>query len=250
MNADRKRKDIGKSGLGMVAAVAVLLLSVVALFGYAIPACFYAKDIGAGVGDRTGKIVGNVLGSFDGITAGLAEGYSDGKEEGLSAKDTTSEIKNNFSQIGSLEVLKAGIKLKTMNQVGKGYSALFLTEGVAVYSVNLKDTEINNVDADTVEVILPEVQVTVYTDESTTEKLAEYQKHSWSGSAEDGFTEYMNSRSAADKSVQETMENAPALLEAAQSSAIRQTEIIAQAATGNRKEIVVRLREEGQSNES
>ena len=76
-----------------------------------------------------------------------------------------------------------------------------------------------------------------------TEKLAEYQKHSWSGSAKDGFAEYMNTRAATDQSVKETMENYSNLTEAAQSSAIKQIEIIAKAATGNKKEVVVSFKE-------
>lgn len=235
----RKRKKI----LTNILSIFLMVAAVIALFGYAVPAYNNAKNLGISVGDKTGTIVGNVLGSFDGITTGLAKGSEDGKTEGLSAKDTESEIKNSFSEIGNLEVLEAGVKLRDVNTLGDEYAALFLLKGVAIYSVNLKDVDINDIDASTVEVLLPEINVEVYIDESATEKLAEYQKHSWSGNAKDGFVEYMNSRSVMDQSVKDTMENYSAMTEAAQSSAIKQIEIIAKAATGNKKEVVVGFKE-------
>lgn len=236
-----KRKS--KKVITNILSIACMVVAVVGVFGYALPAYNNAKNLGISVGDRTGTIVGNVIGSFDGITTGLAKGAEDGKEEGLSAKDTKSEIKNSFSEIGNLEVLEAGVKLNDVNTLGDDYAALFLLKGVAIYSVNLKDVEINDIDSNTVEILLPAINVEIYIDESATEKLAEYQKHSWSGSAKDGFAEYMNTRAATDQSVKETMENNSNLTEAAQSSAIKQIEIIAKAATGNKKEVVVSFNE-------
>lgn len=236
-----KRKS--KKVITNILSIACMVVAVVGVFGYALPAYNNAKNLGISVGDRTGTIVGNVIGSFDGITTGLAKGAEDGKEEGLSAKDTKSEIKNSFSEIGNLEVLEAGVKLKDVNTLGDDYAALFLLKGVAIYSVNLKDVELNDIDANTVEILLPAINVEIYIDESATEKLAEYQKHSWSGSAKDGFAEYMNTRAATNQSVKETMENYSNLTEAAQSSAIKQIEIIAKAATGNKKEVVVSFKE-------
>ena len=236
-----KRKN--KKIITNILSIACMVVDVVGVFGYALPDYNNAKNLGISVGDRTGTIVGNVIGSFDGITTGLAKGAEDGKEEGLSAKDTKSEIKNSFSEIGNLEVLEAGVKLKDVNTLGDDYAALFLLKGVAIYSVNLKDVEINDIDANSVEILLPPINVEIYIDESATEKLAEYQKHSWSGSAKDGFAEYMNTRAATNQSVKETMENYSNLTEAAQSSAIKQIEIIAKAATGNKKEVVVSFKE-------
>ena len=238
-----------KKALTNILSIVFLIVSVIGLFGYAIPACNNANNIGIILGDRTGTIVGNVIGSFDGITTGLAKGSSDGKEEGLSAKDTKSEIKNSFSEIGNLEVLEAGVKLKDVNTLGSDYAALNLLKGVAIYSVDLKNVEINDKDTNTVEVLLPAVNVEIFIDESATEKLAEYQRFPWSGSTHDAFTEYINSREASDKSVKDTMENYSNLKETAENSAIKQIEIIAKAATGNKKEIVVDFKKDGQANE-
>ncbi len=243
---DAKRKK--RKGIIRFVVIAGLLCAIACLIGYALPIYQNAKNLGVSIGDKTGAVVGNVIGSFDGITTGLSKGAADGKEEGLSAKDTKSEIRNRFSEIGNLEVLEAGVKLKNVNTLGDDYAALFLLKGVAVYSVNLKDIEINDIDADTLEILLPEITVEVYIDERDTEKLAEYQKRSWTGSAEDGFVEYMNTRSATDQSVRETMEDDAALTEAAEDAAIKQVALIAKAATGNKKEVIVGFKE-GQADE-
>ena len=244
-----KLKGKAKKNAITILSIVLMIFAIVGVFGYVIPAYNDAKNLGVSVGDKTGKLVGNVIGSYDGITTGLSKGSEDGKEEGLSAKDTKSEIKTSLSEVGNLEVLEAGVKLKDVNTLGNNYAALFLLKGVAIYSVNLKDVEINDVDSSTVEILLPDVNVEIYIDESATEKLAEYQKYSWSGSAKDGFVEYMNTREAADKSVKATLENYDDLIEAAESSAKKQVGIIAQAATGNKKEIVVHFKKEVQGNE-
>ena len=100
-------KQKSKKIIVNILSIAFMVLAVIGVFGYAVPAYNNAKNLGAAVGDKTGNIVGNVIGSYEGITTGLAKGSADGKEEGLSAKDTKSEIKNSFSEIGNLEVLEA-----------------------------------------------------------------------------------------------------------------------------------------------
>lgn len=244
VNVIKKNKKVIRNILSIV----LMIVTFVGVLGYALPTYKSAANLGAGVGDKAGTIVGKVIGSFDGITTGLAQGAENGKEEGLSAKDTKSEIKNSFSEVGNLEVFEAGVKLRNVNTIGDDYAALDLLKGVAVYSVNLKDAEINDIDANKIEVLLPTINVEIYVDESETKKLAEYQKHSWSGSAKNGFEEYMNTRAAMDKSVKNTMEDYSTLTEAAKDSAIKQIEIIADAATGNRKEVVVKFME-GQADE-
>ena len=241
-----KRKS--KKIMTNILSITLMVMAIIALFGYALPTYSNAQNLGISVGDKTGTIVGKVIGSYNGVTKGLAEGSKVGHEDGLSATDTKSKIQNSFSEIGNLEVLEAGVKLSDVNTLGEEYAALYILKGVAIYSVNLNDVEINDSDANTVEVLLPEINVEVYIDESSTEKLAEYQKNPWAGSARDGFVEYMNSRSVMDQSVKDTMENYSAMTEAAQSSAIKQIEIIAKAATGNKKEVVVSFKE-GQADE-
>ena len=232
-----------------ILSIVFMIVTITGVFGYIIPAYNNAQNLGINMGDKTGKMVGNVIGSYNGITTGLMNGSEDGKEEALSAQDTESEIKSNFSEVGNLEVLEAGVKLKDVNTLGADYASLFLLKGVAIYSVNLKEAEINGGDSSTVEIYLPDIDVEVYIDESGTEKLAEYQKHSWSGSAKDGFVEYMNTREVTDKSVKDTLENYDALIEDAESSAKKQVGIIAKAATGNKKEVIVLFKREVQENE-
>lgn len=245
------KKDVKKTRKFGTTILSIVLMFVafVGLFAYIVPAYKDVKSLGTGLGDMTGEIVGKVLGSFDGITTGIEQGSKDGKEEGLSAKDTKSDIKNSFTEVGNLEVLEAGIKLKDVNTLGDDYAALFLLKGVAIYKIDLTDAEINETSSESIEVLLPDVLVDIYIDESATEKLAEYQKHSWSGSAQDGFQEYMNTRTAMDESVKETMENYDVLIKTAEDSAIKQVGILAKSATGNRKEITVKFKKEVQENE-
>ena len=246
--ANNKKQKVNKKVVDIVLLL-LAIMAVIILFVGVGPAYKNAANLGSDIGSKTGTMVGNVVGSFNGITDGLARGSQDGKTEGLSAKDTTTVIANNFSKVGNLEVLEAGVKLRDVNTIGEDYAALFLLKGVAVYSVSLSDAEINDTDADTVEILLPDIDVEIYIDETATEKLAEYQEYSWTGNAKDGFTEYMNSREKTDQSIKDKMENYDALIEAAESSARKQVEIIAQAATGNKKEIVVKFKTEAQENE-
>lgn len=246
--ANKGKQKKGKMTIDILVVLLTIAAAVV-LFGGVMPAYRNAENLGRDVGSKTGTIVGKAIGSFTGITDGLAKGSQDGKAEGLSAKDTTVEIANNFSEVGNLEVLEAGVTLRNVNTVGEEYAALFLLKGVAIYSVSLRDAEIKDTGTGTVEILLPDVNVEIYIDESATEKLAEYQEHPWSGSAGDGFMEYMNSRQAADQSIKDIIENYDSLIEAAESSARKQVKIIAQAATGNKKEIVVKFKTEAQENE-
>lgn len=247
MEKNVKRK-LKKTAITIL-SVMLMVAAIIGVFGYVVPADANAKNLGASMGDKTGKIVGNAIGSFDGITVGLKKGWESGKNKGLWATDTKSEIKNSFSEAGNLEVLEAGVTLKNVNTLGDDYAALFLLKGVAIYSVNLKEAEINDLDSATVEIWLPNINVEIYIDESETEKLAEYQKNSWTGSAKDGFVQYMNTREATDKSVKDTMENYDVLVEAAEGSAKKQVGIIAKAATGNKKDIIVKFKGEVQENE-
>ena len=109
--------------------------------------------------------------------------------------------------------------------------------------MDLSKADINDEGTDDIRILLPDVEVEIYIDESETEKLAEYQKHSWTGSTKDGFTAYMNSRAAMDESVKETMNNYAQLKETAEKSAIKQVESIAKAATGNKKSVIVDFKE-------
>lgn len=72
----KNTKKIIKNALPVI----FMILAVVWLFGYIVPAYRNAEILGVGVGDKAGTIVGNVTGSFDGITTGLEKGAVNGKE--------------------------------------------------------------------------------------------------------------------------------------------------------------------------
>ncbi len=236
----KKRK---KNTFSTLLSILFLIVVSVAVFGYIVPACSNVKAIGEGIGKQKGDLVGGVIGSYKGITEGLENGYNSGKTEGLSAKDTTADVKSRFVEVGNLEVLEAGVKLKNVNKLGDDYAALHISKGVAIYTVDLKQAKIRDIDKNNLEIMLPGMDVEIYIDENETEKLAEYQKNPWKGNSQDGFEEYMNSRTEIDKSVKDAMENYDVLTENAKESARKQVSLIATAATGNKKNINVLFEE-------
>lgn len=245
MATKRKNKKISKT----ILSIALMIIAIVGLFGYVLPVYNKAKNIGIGIGDTTGKMVGDVIGSFNGISSGISEGTLDGKKEGLSAKDTRADLKKSIKEVGRLEILEAGITIENLNQIGDDYIGLYVLKGVAEFSIDLNEIDIEEVGEDTMQILLPEIEVDVYVDERETEKLAEYQKHVWSGSTEDGLKAYMNSREVGNASIKDSIENSDSLLMEAENSAKEQVKILASSATGNNKDIIVVFKKEVQGNE-
>lgn len=227
-----------------VLSLALLVITIIGLVSYAIPTYEDALSVGASIGNSTGSIVGNFIGSYNGITEGLGSGAEAGKEEGLSAIDTEAKIRSRFVEVGKLEVLEAGIKLTNVSTLGENYANLSVLKGVAVYSIDLDNVDLEFKDSNEVLITLPDIDVEVFIDENATEKLAEYQKYKWTGGIEDGFTMYLNSRKELDNKTLQEMENYKNLNDSAKSSAVKQVEIIAKAATGNDKKIAVLFKDD------
>lgn len=202
-----------------------IILTVIMVFA-AFAGCwlyFNANEIGSELGNSTGQLAGQAIGSFKGITEGIPAGRENGKQQGLSAEDTYIESINSLSQIGRLEVLVAGAKLTNVHSIGTDYSAIYLVKGNAVYSVDLAKAQIDfSPDHTQVDIRIPEPEMQLYIDEAGTEKLAEYQKHFYSGTAHDGFTAYLNTTINTVEEVRKTMANYDELLTQAKDSAIRQ----------------------------
>lgn len=234
-----------KKSIFTLLSIIMLLGATIVLLGYVIPSYDNAKKLGASVGSASGQVVGKAIGSYKGITDGISKGKESGKADALDPDDTTeSKMGNEFKKVGNLEVLEAGIKLKNMNKLGEDYAALYLMKGVAVFSVNLKNAQINSSDSDIIEIVLPPVDCEIYIDENATEKLAEYQKTKWTGSSHDGTTAFNNSATHIVDSAKNNLENYNQLIESAKQSAIRAVEIIARAAVGNKKNVTVLFGEE------
>ena len=224
------RRIAGAVSFFVMMISAVILIFVVAFTSITVlPAFFNAESKGENVGVRIGNAVGWAVGSFNGITDGKREGAEAGKEEGLSAKDTSVTLATQIKRTGKLEVMSAGIKMTNINTVGENdYSALFIVKGNAVFSVDLSNVEIKvSDDFSTATVTVPDVDAEIYIDNSSTEKLAEHQKHKFTGSSADGFTEYINSSNQLSQKAVETISNYEQLKEAAVDSARKQiTELV------------------------
>lgn len=183
-----------------------------------------ASEIGENLGSAAGKAAGAAIGSFQGITKGNAAGLQDGKAEGLSAKDTTIDI-TDIMEMGKLEVLVATTTIENLNKMGNDYAALYLLRGDVVFTVDLQQASF---DTETDTLSIPQPMPTCYFDPVEIQKIAEYQKTFFSGSTEDGFTEYLNSLKQLENSFTDLIENYDNLLASAQTAAIHQVKQIAE----------------------
>ena len=173
-------------------------------------------------GDLFGKKVGIAYGSYEGLTEGLNQGYQDGKETGKSAEDMEIRIINEFEKIRKLEVLITSVKFTDMNQYGDDvkYAALYLLKGNAVFTVDLSRVEIQFVD-ESIVIKVPKPEVELHIENSQIQKVADYQKMFFNGSAEDGFDDYLNSMDKIQKNAEEKISNYGTLEEIAEKEAER-----------------------------
>ena len=209
---------------------------------------FNAREQGDLIGANTGKVTGWAVGSFRGVTEGIEKGTEAGKASGLSAEDTQVETIRKIEEIGRLEVLAAGAKLTNIHSIGTDYSAIYLMKGNAVFTVDLQKADFRfEEEGKTLSITLPEPEMELYIDESATEKLAEYQKHFYTGSAKDGFTAYLNTTKNTVAEVRETMANYDELLTQAKESAVKQVTWLAQSARGEETAVTVRFMDERQA---
>lgn len=201
-----------------------------------------ADSIGNVLGETTGSSVGKVIGSFEALTD-YREAYAEGKEEGLSAVDTTAEVTNKVQELNKLEVLVAGVKLRDEHSVGdEEYVALYLLKGDAVFTVDFSDAEITK-EEDVLLITIPEPEMELIIDQSKLEKVAEYQKFLWSGSAEEGFDAYLASMAKVTEETKESLANYDTLMEAAKESAERQVKQLVHSVSVSEVEVKIRFKE-------
>lgn len=114
--------------------------------------------------------------------------------------------------------MEAKVRLDDSHKIGEKYSAIYIYKADAVFAVDLQEAEIVEEGAQiTIRVKKPDL--TFYIDEAETEKLAEWQKNFFSGSTEDGYKAYMNSRIEMEKKSAEEIANYDTLMDMAQESA-------------------------------
>ena len=215
-----------------------ILISVFALYIHG-----RAAAIGSGVGEINGKIVGTAIGSVRGISEGVEKGSADGENAGLSAEDTTADVKGTMESIGKLEVLAADVTLKNINKIGNAYKGLYLINGDAVFTVDLNNAEISySKEGTDVYIWIPSPEMELYLDQNSTQKLAETQKFDLSVNAEDGLNAYLNSMTQTVENVKETMTNYESLMEFAKESAKTQVEQLATTLCGETQSVHIEFK--------
>lgn len=226
----------------------------VPLIGCVLAACFLAFALyynataasrGNSIGQETGALVGKAIGSLEGITKGREEGTEAGKAAGLSARDTKADIANEIRKIENLEVLVASVKINDVHSIGENvdYAALYLLKGDVVFSVDLSQAEIEE-QGNGIQITLPLPHGKLHIDQSQIEKVAEYQKHFFSGRAEDGFDAYLNSMLRVYEASTETLDNYDVLIEAAKKSAEKQVRQLALSVAVNTHQVNVNFKED------
>jgi hypothetical protein len=199
-----------------------------------------AASLGGGLGTSTGSLAGKAIGSLEGMTVGMAKGTEAGKAEGLSAEDTKAEIVNQIQQVGELEVLVASVKLSNFHTIGDSidYAALYLVNGNVVFTVDFAQAKIV-AENDTLHITFSKPKGNLYLDESSVEKVAEYQRRFFNGSAEDGFDAYLNTMTKVQEATEDTLDNYDSLIVAAKESAANQVTLLAQSVSTTYNRVVV-----------
>ena len=129
-----------------------------------------------------------------------------------------------FPKEGRLEILSAAVEINTSILKGEkndaDYFYVYSTPGTAVYSVDLSEIEIDYVEnSKKVLIGIPTPDFSLYIDESDGETVYEYQKYSFSGSAQDGYESYINSRVVSYNDMVESMKDNRELMDMAKESA-------------------------------
>lgn len=201
-----------------------------------------AASLGGGLGTGAGSLVGKAIGSLEGMTTGRVEGAAAGKAAGLSAEDTEAEIANQIQQVEKLEVLVASVKLSNFHTIGKednpNYAALYLVNGNVVFTVDLSVADIS-MQSDGLHMVLPKPVGSLYLDDSSVEKVAEYQKKFFNGSAEDGFDAYLNTMAKIQEATEETLDNYDVLIASARSAAENQVTLLAKSVSTTNRNVII-----------
>lgn len=212
----------------------------IAIFGFSIYSYAKADETGKKAGEDAGILAGNTIGSFNGITNGLAEGSKEGKEDGLSAVDTKADIGASIKQTGKLEVLVASVALINVNSVGEEYKGLYVMKGDAIFTIDLSSATVGfSEDAEEVFVNIPAPDVVIYINDKETERLDSYQKTTFSGTNQDGYTEYVNSMKQIDDNVKKSIVNFDSLVETANDVGKKRVEALIDSICGGGKIIHV-----------
>ena len=215
-----KRFSKGKAYLIMGIILVVLMILTTLLFVSVITAKSSGTSIGSGIGEK----VGAAQGSFKAVSQ-ASELFDEGKNIGLSAEDTEiNNIKERLSSTGKLQVLVAGVSIESNTTVGEKYAALYITEGNAVFTVDLNKIDIKYDKTNNKLIVkIPEPQVDVKLDHGKDKLLAEFQeKFTWGNDAKEGSKARINTVNKLDDAPQDVIGNYDALHNSAKNNAEKQ----------------------------
>ena len=239
--------------LGIVSAILLLgaIAVAVVVFGFVLPQANNAEyALSTGI-KATGGVIGVMKGSYEGVTVGLQEGAEEGKEAGLSAEDTEVAIMNGIKGMGRLEVLSAPITMtdcfKYSGDPDKPdsdvkYAQLKRYTGVAVFTVDLNASQIENNGSEIV-IIIPQPQMDSYIDDLRTEVLAEYQRGANTGSAIDGIEAAKNAEKELFANMKDEIKGYDSLMQQARDSAEKSVKSFVSQVLVEEKEIRIQFKE-------
>ena len=221
--------------LSKTAAFTLLIAAAAGVAIFCAFTYFQLRQTGSAIGQTTGKFVGLAIGSADGIFNGAKEGKAAGEEAALSASDTSVDIVGSLQAVGTLEVLTADVTMKNFNKTGKSFIRLDIIGGDAVFTVDLSQAEIVvDKSGKSVSVTIPEPNLSLYIDQSSSKKLAEIQRVSFAVDSEDGVNSYLNSMAQKTDQAEEAIGNYEDLLADARGSAEEQIKMIVNTLSGGR----------------
>lgn len=156
---------------------------------------------------------------------------------GVGNKNKAAKVKTVISSvkdIGELEVMTASVQINRQIFITKAsdaqYGALYTIPGTAIYSVNLENLEIDEVSSSTERkkllVGIPALEVKLMVHEDEIEKLDEYQKGKFTGSAKEGYEKYFLITKESVATVEVEISNSDGLMSMAEESAKKQIEAL------------------------
>lgn len=156
-----------------------------------------------------------------GIVAGRE--ISSGKSDATEITTSMTSVK----QIGELEVMTASVQINREIFISKKdetqYASLYTVPGTAVYTVDLSKLEIDCVGSKEegykLLVGIPQLKSSLKVREDELEKLDEYQKGTFTGSAKEGYEKYITVTKESVAAVEKEISNSDGLMSMAEESA-------------------------------
>ena len=241
MNVKSLLKTLPKKTLLIILCV---IMSLVMIYSFSLR--IKASSVGKRFGTEAGTATGVAIGSAEGLHSGISAGATAGQQAGLSAEDTQAIITSRIHEMENLEVLVASVKLKNFHTIGDNvdYAALYLVNGDVVFTVDLGQADIDE-KAGRLQIKLPKPKGKLYIDNSSVEKIGEYQKKFFNGNSEAGYDAYINTMKQLHDVSEENLTNYNELLYAAQDAAKTQITQLVNSASLLNSEPVIEWMEDG-----